>query len=243
MIIIDIIQSAYRELNLVPAGAELTQTDIDEAVLVLHLIWRSLFYNVVGANLLDISVVKETHQGKLDAATTAPQVKDGVYPANSRIVMNSTLPAKRYLCDNPRDGTLIGAVSFMNSGNLTVDSNGRYFQPHGRTYVLEPGASVTWMYRADLGMWMTVAWPAETLDTIPFDPRYDDYFICALARRLASRHAVEPSDNAVRTESWLFNEMMRHYKPSRQVIGTSPADLTGSLDLYSEYAPCSEDVV
>lgn len=70
---------------------------------------------------------------------------------------------------------------------LTLNGNGRTIAAANTQAIVNPAASKAWLYRADLGDWKLVA---DLLigDDCQFPSDFDDFFITALAMRLAPRY-------------------------------------------------------
>lgn len=77
-------------------------------------------------------------------------------------------------------GGVVGAI-------ITLNGNGRLINGAGQQQYSTPVASQEWIYRGDLGNWLPVQNLTLT-DQNPFPPKFDDFFICVLMKRLAPRY-------------------------------------------------------
>lgn len=217
----DIVQSGFREGNLIPAGKQPTQAELDEALPLLNRFINGIFGYEMGENLRDWQVPPV--QRTAPAPTTFPQAalsRLGVDigtesitwqlpPKNTRIIFGAPPNgAKVWFPSNPQDGSRMAVIQGSGAGDdytdgsqLILDGNGRFIDGAATVTLVAPiAAGKAWIYRADVGQWLTCADVASG-DEMPFPKDLDDFFICGLAMRLAPRYgkitAAETAKTAV----------------------------------------------
>ena len=125
-------------------------------------------------------------------------------PANSRVIWGQVTKTL-FFPEQPNDGSRMGIVLGSGAGvsgasgasTLTLDGNGRQilYTPNNAApqntqtiSVAQAGAGIAWIYRADLGYWLQLAFPYASTDQVPFPLAWDDYWGLKLAFRLAPRY-------------------------------------------------------
>jgi len=198
-----IITDAFRENNLIMAGASETATQQTEALRLLNRLVASVMGNEVGENLAQVPVgTAGYNQVPEDAVASIWQYP----PINSMLACNLTSAQTIYLPSSPSDGAQIGVQdirSNFNTYNLTLDGNGREIES-AATLVLSTASLVRkWFYRADLGNWARLA-TLVAGDTFPFPEEYEDLFVIMLAVRLSPRYgpAMAPASQAAFKRSY-----------------------------------------
>lgn len=205
-----LIQSAYREGNLIPVGTNPTSGELAEALPRLNVFIQGVYGYELGENLFDwlFPVPQKTSpmNARWPQAPLASPLNLGPSlavaqnpPPNVRIVWGA-VAGTVYFPQSPEDGARMAVVqgsgagdSGMNGVVLTLDGNGRQIMnPATDTaadtvQLTSPTASVMWLYRADMALWIVVQDLALT-DECPFPEEFDDFWICALAKRLAPRY-------------------------------------------------------
>lgn len=187
-----IVGDAYREINVVPIGATLTPVELAEGLSRLNRICASLFGFGLGEVLADWLVPS--------AQNTAPVVPSdlaivraslAVYPpVNVRLVTAATVATRIYFYQAPVDGARM-AIIRNDTAAITLDGNGKTIEGDF-TVVLDsagadPRTSIQWLYRADLNDWVPLVL-LTSVDDMPLPDDFDDYFVAALAIRLAPMH-------------------------------------------------------
>lgn len=189
-----IIQSAFREGNIIPAGKEATTAEKAEALSRLNRFIRGLYGNEMGENLADWLV--PAPQRTAPVAANYPQLPlaadptSAVYPyppKNSRIVFAASENSRVYFPEAPDDGTRMGIAvggTAPDAVTVTLDGNGRTIEAATEVQLTTPFTHRRWLYRSDLADWRLIADLAAT-DELPFSEDMDDLFITGLAIRLA----------------------------------------------------------
>ena len=101
-------------------------------------------------------------------------------------------------------GGVVGAI-------ITLDGNGRLIDGAPQQQFSTPVALHQWLYRADLGTWVTVADLILT-DAMPFPEEFDDFFICTLAKRLAPRYNKLVSAETQQTAVVCLQRLQARYR-------------------------------
>ena len=168
------------------------------------------------------------------------------YPPNNRRIVYGGTAQTVYFPQKPNPGAQMAVVQGSGAGDsgqtgdvLTLDGNGRTIQtpPSGAfnnqvTFAFNSGAGSTpfspvrWFYRDDLGQWVQVATltagnGSAYTDALPYPGEFDDFFICALAKRQAPRFgkiiAKETIEAALTAESAFY---ARYRQPTDTVYGS-----------------------
>lgn len=244
-----IIQAAFREGNLIPVGKQATADQITEALDKLNRLVLGILGYKMGENLADwpipqpqrtASVAANYPQGPL--ASCLNQQGFPYPPNNRRIVYGGTVQTA-YFPEKPNPGSQMAVVQASGAGDggttgqvLTLNGNGRTIQtpPSGAftntvTFTfstVSPFAPIRWFYRDDLAQWVQIATltsgsGAAYTDNLPYPGEFDDFFICALAKRLAPSYgkiiAKETVETALKTE---FAFVARYRQPTETVYGS-----------------------
>jgi hypothetical protein len=202
----DIIQSGFREGNLIAAGKQPTTAELTEALPILNRFINGIYGYEMGENFKDWLV--PPHQRTAPAPTTFPQGNFAggqdlallascdqwqLPPKQSRIIFGN-ITSKVWMPSNPQDGSRIAVVQGAGTAPgasegqaLTIDGNGRLIDGQPTVVLTSPITPQAWLYRADLAQWITVADVAMD-DEMPFPKDFDDFFTCGLAIRLAPRY-------------------------------------------------------
>jgi hypothetical protein len=220
-----LIQSAYREGNLIPVGKQPTSDELTEALPRLNIFVQGVYGFELGENLSDWLVppmqrTSPTNSRYPQAPLCSPlnlgpsAVISQNPPSNVRLIFGG-VDYTVYFPQHPEDGARMALVQGSGAGDglqagstLVLDGNGRLIQdPADSTYkdtvsLTTPVTAQQWLYRADLATWILVVDMALT-DECPFPEEFDDFWICALAKRLAPRYnkitAAETQETAQQT--------------------------------------------
>ncbi|MDA3887229.1 MAG: hypothetical protein PF443_00205 [Allgaiera sp.] len=209
---LDIITDAFREGNLIPAGASPNAAQQAEGLNRLNRLIPQVFGFSVAEPINDWPVPSpqrtssENAQypflvGKPDATSTVYQNP----PKNVRVVWGGA-PETVYLPQHPDDGSRIAftqgsGASVAGSAPgavLTLDGNGRLIEGAATLALTNPTTARQWLYRADLGTWTRLQDLALT-DVMPFPEDFDDLWSTLLFVRLAPRYSktVSPETASV----------------------------------------------
>lgn len=247
------IQSAFREGNLIPVGKQPTTDQQTEALDKLNRLVRGILGYKMGENLSDWLVPQPQRTSPVSA--DYPQfpsyplyMSSTVFqnpPNNRRIVYGGTAQTV-YFPQKPNPGSQMAVAQATGAGDtghtgdiLTLNGNGYYIQDPAdgllKTAVTivfnsgsgsSPFAPVRWFYRDDLAQWILVAdltTGTGTIytDSMPYPKEFDDFFVCALAKRLAPSYnkiiARETVETALQTESAF---LARYRQPTDTVYGS-----------------------
>lgn len=164
-----------------------------------------------------------------------------VPPNNRRIVFGGTTSTV-YFPSNPNPGAQMAVVQGSGAADtspvgdvLTLNGNGRTIQtpPSGAftntvafTFASPPATPRRWFYRDDLAQWVEIATltggdGSTYTDNMPYPPEFDDFFVCALTKRLAPSYnkivAKETIQTALNTECAF---LARYRQPTDTVYGS-----------------------
>lgn len=186
-----IIKSAFRETNLTPLGVNPDTNQVTEAFGLLSTIVSGVLGNQAGENLNPFPL----GQNEIDAPSGYPWYANSIpgnvfVPTNTRIMCNLTGPGTINLHPKPHDGARMGIVDVSQNFDqfpLTVIGNGRSIEGEADQVFDEAGTIRQWVYREDLGNWVTVI-PLDVAGEMPWPPEFDDMFIVMLALRLNPRN-------------------------------------------------------
>jgi hypothetical protein len=236
----DLIQSAYREGNLIAAGKQPTTAEQTEALAALNRFVNGIFGYEMGENLADWQF--PAPQRTAPVAANYPQLPRPDYlgplynsywspfpPINYRVVWGA-VTGTVYFSDKPEPGSRMAFVQGSGAGDdgedgsiLTFDGNGRLIQdPDDLQYktqitITSPAESVQWFYRDDLGQWV-VCQDMELTDECPFPKEFDDFFICALAKRLAPRYGKITANETIETARITLSRLKARYRQSAPTV-------------------------
>jgi hypothetical protein len=256
-----IVLAAYREGNILPINSTPTSAEQTEAVDALNRFVKVQFGTRMGEQLSDWLVPQPQRTASVAAnypqlpypanadflALSTPMANDATIeiwpypPKNSRIVFG-LVAATVFFPEQPDDGSRMAIVSGSgagagDSGNitaaLTLDGNGRTIEGENQQVyagVTDPFPPREWFYRADLGDWTAVV-PLTYDDDFLFPADLDDYFVTALAIRLAPRHgkAVSAETQAAFKEARTL--FLTRYKQSGVTVYKS-GDIPNSFQAY-----------
>ena len=209
-----IIASAYRELNVVALNDTPTAAELAEALPRLQTYVDSVYGYELGENLMDWMVPAPQRTAPfaanfpqlpypLSADSTMlpfplasdPAANMYLYPPqNSRIVWGGTSATTVYFPEAPNAGARMGLVvsgGYDGSSVLTFDGNGKLIGTGAGTpqsVQPTPVVAARWVFRDDTGIWVPVTTNFAATDPMPFPEAFDDFFIVALAIRLAPRY-------------------------------------------------------
>lgn len=234
-----IIQKAYREGNIIPAGKNPTTDEQTEALDLLNSYINGVFGFEVGEGLADWQV--PSFQRTAPVAANYPQfpypqtIDETLYPSplandatqqvwevppkNSRLIFGGSNNLTVYFPEAPDDGSrmaLIAGGSLVDGTTITLDGNGRLIEGEVTQEATAPITAAQWLYRADLGDWRAIT-DVALADDIPFPKDLDDLFITAIAIRLAPRYGKEIAIGTSAT----FKTMMAHLKARYRQAGTT----------------------
>jgi hypothetical protein len=174
-----------------------------------------------------------------------PDLPSNVYPyppINQRIIFGGHTQTV-YFPEAPNPGSQMAVVQGTGAGDggstndvLTLDGNGRLIQDPAdgnfKTQVTFTFNSVTpftparWFYRDDLAQWLLVqpltsGSGATYTDNLPYPPEFDDFFNCALAKRLAPSYGKITAQETIQTALDTERAFLARYRqPTVTVYGS-----------------------
>lgn len=186
-----IINSALRETNLIPLGVTPTQDQLDEGFALLSTIVAGVLGNEAGENLFPMPLGQNGIDSPAGYPWWANELPGNIFvPTNTRIMCNLTGPGTVNLHPRPHDGARMGIVDVSQNFDLfplTINGNGRSIEGDEAMTYDTAGEIRQWVYREDLGNWVTVI-PLDIAGEMPWPPEFDDMFIILLALRLNPRY-------------------------------------------------------
>lgn len=205
-----IIQSAYRESEVVMKVSTADAIEIAEGLSLLNSLVLSVVGNEVG---------KELHDIALGGAYDQSQFLTSWIPENVRLVLN--LGTARSVSAHPRpyEGQRMAVADAANNlatRNLTISGNGRLVEGAASVVLNVNGMARQWMYRGDTGNWVRITSLAAG-DEMPFPIEFDDYFITRLAMRINPRHSVSLTKETLAALQRAETQLRARYRrPRRQ---------------------------
>lgn len=258
---VKLIQAGLREGNLIAVGKSPTTDEQLEALDALNRFVNGIFGFEMGENLADwlfplpqrtaqlnsnfpqgpgvISVIDEPLMGgpagNVSCLTPYP-------PKNSRIVWGLTT-GTLWFPQAPEPGSRMAFVQGSGAGDdgqpgevLTIDGNGRLIQDpadmqfKATVQLTAPAEPAQWFYRDDLGYWV-VCMDMDLTDECPFPKEFDDFFICALSKRLAPRYGKITAQETVETARVTLARLKARYRQSAPTVYGSQ-DFANGLQSY-----------
>jgi hypothetical protein len=237
----DIITSALRETNLIPLGVAPTAAQQTEAFNLLSTIVAGVLGNEAGENLTPLPLGQDNINSPTGYPWWSNSLPGNVFVhQNTRVMCNLTDPGFINLDPNPNDGARMGVVDCSDNfdlNNLTIYGNGRLIDGNTTEVLSTRGMSQQWVYREDLGSWITVV-PLSLTGQMPWPPEFDDMFIIMLALRLNPRYGqvIHPASETV-----LKNAMQRFSARYAQDRTQAPSEdgllyLTNYYRFYGRYS-------
>lgn len=222
-----IIQRAFRQENIINAGASPTTDEQSEALALLNSLVGQIIGFELGELVNDWQIPLSYTDTNQQQNPRDPYGANAVTPyflsppINSRILATIAAATTVYLPQYPNDGSRIALVD-TNSTNtaLTFDGNGRLIEG-AATLVLDlsTDAPAEWIYRADVGDWRQYTSLALG-DNSPFPDKYDMMLITGLAIWLCPRNGLSPSDVTVS----IYNELRAKFRAQyKQYTPTAPS--------------------
>lgn len=189
--VVDIIKSALRETNLIPLGVEPTDAQQTEAFNLLNTIVSGVLGNEAGENLNPLPLGQENINAPKGYPWWSNELPGNMFiRSNTRIMLNLTAEGFVNFDPAPHDGARMGIVDCsanLDICPLTIYGNGRLIDGNSEITIVDPSTTRQWMYREDIGTWVTVI-PILIDGQMPWPPEFDDMFIIMLALRLNPRY-------------------------------------------------------
>lgn len=237
---VKLIQAAFREGNLIAAGKSPTTDEQSEALDGLNRFVNGIFGFEMGENLADW--LYPSPQRTASVAANYPQLPLPDYasplyntywspypPNNSRIVWGE-VTGTVWFPEKPEPGTRMAFVQGSGAGDagvtgaiLTLDGNGRLIQdPADMQFkptieITAPATGSQWFYRDDLAQWV-LCQDMAIADECPFPKEFDDFFICALAKRLAPRFGKITAKETIETAARTLARLKARYRQSAPTV-------------------------
>lgn len=232
-----LIQAAYREGNLIPVGQSPSTDESTEALAGLNRLINGIFGFEMGENLWDW--LYPVPQRTAPSAANYPQSPLATYasplynlnlspypPKNTRIIWGAKTGTV-YFPEAPEPGSRMAFIQASGAGDggaigqiLTLDGNGRTIEGSNTKTITSASPVATarqWMYRDDLGNWVLCA-DLIVSDECPFPKEFDDFFVCALSKRLAPRYGKLTALETVETAKQKLKALKARYRQSAPTV-------------------------
>lgn len=251
-----IITAAYRESNFTGQAADLTVTEQTEALQLLQSLVDSFFGLVIGTKAKPWWIPHQFNTspeaGNYPAApgdTHLRNANDIKYPpSNSRVFLRNSTVQTVYMQMKPEDGAMMQFVDAGFTADVSINGNGMFIGDTGVAYTdtIVPafgGGSRspkrTYVFRGDLASWVQTN-NLEYVGECPFPEDFDDFWITALAMRLAPRFGNMPNEITLMRYKDMLVYIRGIYRQSAETIGTGPQ--LASQTYYNQWHQDDPDV-
>lgn len=189
--VVDIIKSSLRETNLIPLGVDPSTAQQAEAFQLLSTIIASTPGSDAGENLNPLDIGRNNIEAPNGYPWWNNELPENVFVrANTRLMLNLTDNGFVNFSPIPHDGARMGIVDCslnLDIYSITLQGNGRLIDGSDEVIITTPGIKKEWVYREDLGNWVTLT-PLDLAGDMPWPSEFDDLFIIGLALRLNPRY-------------------------------------------------------
>ncbi len=233
-----IITAGYRESNFKGQKQTLTTEEQTEGLELLQSLVDSFFGVIIGTKAKPWWVPHTFHTAP-EAANFPAIPGEGILrnnndvdypPPNSRVFLRNSAAQTIYFQMKPEDGALYQIVDAGFTADVTLDGNGMFIGDTGVGYTetINPqfggGGRVTartYVFRGDIASWVQTTGLSLT-NECPFPSAFDDYFITALALRLAPRHGNSPLDVTVLRNKEMLTFIRGEYRQTEEAVLDGP---------------------
>lgn len=235
-----IIKSALRETNLIPLGVDPTDDQVTEGFNLLNVITASVVGNEMGEALNPFPLGQNEIQAPTGYPWWSNELPGNVFlGTNLRVMCNLTGPGTINLHPRPHDGARMGIIDVSQNFStypLTVVGNGRSIEGDDQQTFNTDGEIREWVYREDLGNWVTVV-PLDIAGDMPFPAEFDDIFIIMLAMRLNPRYGQVMHPASVETMKQGISRFSARYSQSTTQVPVEDGllYLTNSYRFWGRY--------
>lgn len=228
-----IVQSAYREGNLIPMGKDPTAAQLAEGLAKLNRLLAGLFGNEVGEPLTEWPLPPPQRTAPVAAryplGPASSDLPSNVWPyppGNVRLMCSIAVATRLYFQNAPNDGARVNLVNLSMSATLTLDGNGRLIESipgvSAATRVLTAPIvlSTDWFYRSDLGTWVVLTTLLST-DSLPFPSNFDDYFVAELHIRMCPSFGRTATNETTETRNRNLSKLKARYRQPTAALGNA----------------------
>lgn len=228
----DVIDQAFRELNLITIGRAPTAEEVGDTLPRLEALVSSLMGYELGAPLR-LWHLPEAWDASLDPRhPLTPEnlenttVEPWQYlPPNVRVVVKGAGERTVYLPGSPPDGARLQVVDAGSTvTTLTLNANGLLVAGASTLAVVPASVNGTvWFFREDLGDWIQL--PGSFLEgsEMPLPDEFDDLFVCGLALRISRRYGVAATEEVIQRYTDMLQRATNRYRMGGDPL--SPAEL------------------
>lgn len=206
----EIVTEAFRDGNLIPITASLTDQQLSQGLNKLNGFINNLYGFELGEQLRDWPLPPQN-----DAATQArfplepadERLRPTVYPfppPNARILMGVRSRENLTMPQSPDDGARMEFVDINSNdpSEIVLDTNGRQFNGQTGTLILTPQElnGQRYLYRAELGNWRLIQTYTADMDVDALPDQFDDLLVLSVLDRIGPSFGREltPPQNARR---------------------------------------------
>ena len=212
-----IITSALRETNLIPLGGTPSDPQLTEGFDLLSSVVASVLGNEAGEGLNPLPLGQDNITAPKGYPWWSNSLPGNMFiQTNTRVMCNLTGEGFVNFHPKPHDGARMGVVDVANNfaiNNFTIYGNGRNIEGESEMTYDTNGEVREWLYREDLGNWVTVV-PLDPNGNMPWPPEFDDMFIIKLAMRLNPRYGQIMHPASVQTLKEVQSKFSARYTQS-----------------------------
>lgn len=233
-----IITNAYRESNFKGQSQTLTSVEQTEGLAMLQSLVDSFFGLVVGTKAKPWFIPHEFNTSPEAANYPATpgnmhlrnQNDENYPPPNTRVFLRNSAVKTVYFQMKPEDGAMMQFVDAGFTAPVTLDGNGVFVGDTGVDYTVTINDSFgggsrvptrTYVFRGDIASWVLTS-DLTYAGEIPFPAELDDFWITALAIRLAPRFGNEPNNATMMRYKDMLTYARGLYRQTEETVGNGP---------------------
>ncbi len=231
-----LIDAGFRESNFTGTGKAPTTAESSEGLVMLQSLVNSFQGSIIGTRFkpwwmpapFDTSTTGVMRWPAQTAGQNNPNVNEIIHPpANSRVFLRTTTATTIYMPGEPEDGAMMQFVDAGFTANVTLDGNGNFMGSTGVSYTATLDTlfgsnsrmtTKTYVFRADIASWTAIDALVLGAEN-PFPTDFDDYWITAMAIRLAPRFGNEPKQATVARYKEMVVFARQWYRQSAEALG------------------------
>lgn len=230
-----IIRQGFREGNTIAKGQPLDADEIDEGMTKLQSLVSSAYGNEVGEILFPwpLGNYGRTQDSKMwisEQQLRFPQI-------NSTLVAVNEEAIEVHLPTSPSDGArmqIIDPYGRLAAFPVTLQGNGRTIEGAADMLLNVNGMNRTWIFRMETGNWVRIT-DLDYDGVFPFEREYDDYFVIALAIRIAPSYEQSMSKESLARYKDIKRQFIARYLQSAP-LQIDPSISFGTLQSYNNWA-------
>lgn len=212
--VVDIIYEGFRESSLISEVGHPTPSQFNQGLYFIQNLVSDVTEYEAGEPLVDYYDCNWFNSGGDWEGLPYP------YPqGNVRIVKNSDTPWAIYLPVNPAHGSRVKVLdpeNLLNDSPLILDANGGNIEGAVSVVVNTNGINRAWRYSRETANWSRIEDLDETSE-MPYEARFDDFFIISLAARLSPRYRKELPAETREMLRKARSHLRSYYKQGREM--------------------------